>query len=199
MKGKWYVWLAVMVLGIWLFAVGVVFVASIICKSCKSNSESNVEKTQCDCMAGSYISDKSCVICPNEFECVKGVTIETMSLKKNYWRESSNTIKTYKCRNEISCAGGIIVNGTDNQCSPGHNGPLCDICMKGWAKDDGLCLKCPENIGRTMSLTIVIPVICVIIIVFLIKTAYPSNNKKEEVNGVVKIFMNYAQVFSLAS
>ena len=172
---------------------------SIICKSCKSNSESNIEKTQCDCMAGSYISNKSCIICPDEFECVKGVTIETMSLKKNYWRESSKTIKTYKCRNAISCAGGIIINGTDNQCSLGHNGPLCDICMKGWAKDDGLCLKCPENIGRTMSLTIVIPVICVIIIVFLIKTANPSNNKKEEVNGVVKIFMNYAQVFSLAS
>jgi 3-phosphoshikimate 1-carboxyvinyltransferase len=55
--------------------------------------------------------------------------------------------------------------------------------MKGWAKDDGLCLKCPENIGRTMSLTIVIPVICVIIIVFLIKTANPSNNKKIQIPG----------------
>ena len=44
-----------------------------------------------------------------------------------------------------------------------------------------------------------IPVVCIIIIIFLIKTANPSTNKKEEVNGVVKIFMNYAQVFSLAS
>ena len=34
---------------------------------------------------------------------------------------------------------------------------------------------------------------------FLIKTANPSTNKKKEVNGVVKIFMNYAQVFSLDS
>ena len=44
-----------------------------------------------------------------------------------------------------------------------------------------------------------IPIICIFIIIFLIKTANPANNKKEEVNGVVKIFMNYAQVFSLAS
>ena len=50
-----------------------------------------------------------------------------------------------------------------------------------------------------MSLTILIPIICIFIIIFLIKTANPANNKKEEVNGVVKIFMNYAQVFSLAS
>ena len=122
-----------------------------------------------------------------------------MAIKKNYWRESKITIETYQCRNTIACSGGIISNGTNDLCSPGHSGPLCDICMKGWAKDDGLCLKCPENIGRTMSLTIAIPVVCVLIIIFLIKTANPSNNKKEEVNGVVKIFMNYAQVFSLAS
>ena len=76
---------------------------------------------------------------------------------------------------------------------------MCDVCERGWSKDDGVCLKCPENVGRTMSLTIMIPVICIIIIIFLIKTANPSTNKKEEVNGVVKIFMNYAQVFSLAS
>ena len=73
------------------------------------------------------------------------------------------------------------------------------MCEDGWAKDDGICLKCPENKGRTISLTVIIPIISVVIIIFLIKTANPSNNKKEEVNGVVKIFMNYAQVFSLAS
>ena len=76
---------------------------------------------------------------------------------------------------------------------------MCDICNKGWAKDDGICLRCPENVGRSIGLTILIPVVCLFIVVFLIKTANPSNNKKEEINGVVKIFMNYAQVFSLAS
>ena len=172
---------------------------SILCEKCRDNSETNFEKTICSCKAGSYISNNSCIICPDEFECEKGVTIETMAIKKNYWRESRTTIETYKCRNTIACSGGIVSNGTNDLCSNGHIGPLCDICMKGWAKDDGLCLKCPENIGRSLSLTIAIPIVCIMIIVFLIKTANPSNNKKEEVNGVVKIFMNYAQVFSLAS
>ena len=108
-------------------------------------------------------------------------------------------MNTYKCKNRFACKGGKFGNSTDDFCQPGHKGPICDVCEKGWSKDDGVCLKCPENIGRTISLTIAIPVICILIIIFLIKTANPANNKKEEVNGVVKIFMNYAQVFSLAS
>ena len=173
--------------------------SSIICKDCEINSESHIDKKICECKKGSYRYNNECIICPDEYICDKGVGIQNMTLKKNYWRQSKMNIKTYKCRNTIACGGGIIVNNTDNLCTDGHIGPLCDICDTGWAKDDGVCLKCPENIERTLSLTILIPIICVLIIVFLIKTANPSNNKKEEVNGVVKIFMNYAQVFSLAS
>ena len=120
-------------------------------------------------------------------------------IKKNYWRSSNDTTLTYKCKNIYSCNGGIINGSTDSLCYPGHMGPLCDVCKKGWAKNDGVCFECPENTTTTMSLTILIPIICIFLVMFLIKTANPSTNKKEEVNGVVKIFMNYAQVFSLAS
>ena len=30
---------------------------------------------------------------------------------------------------------------SDTLCHEGHKGPICDICEKGWAKDDGVCLK----------------------------------------------------------
>ena len=175
---------------------------NIICKDCILNSESNEYKTECICSAGSYMINNTefeCLTCKNEFICKKGTTIETLELKENYWRENKYTITTYKCKNTQTCIGGLLVNTTDNLCNDGHIGPICDICKEGWAKDDGVCLKCPENIGRTLSLTIIIPIICIMLIIFLIKTANPSDNKKEEVNGVVKIFMNYAQVFSLAS
>jgi hypothetical protein len=173
--------------------------SSILCKECGSNSEPELDRKKCECKKGSYRQEDNCILCPAEYICNKGVTIKNMTLKKNYWRVSNAVIKTYQCRNTRACNGGIIMNHTDNLCSDGHRGPLCDICEIGWAKDDGVCLKCPENIERTLSLTIVIPVVCILIIIFLIKTANPSNNKKEEINGVVKIFMNYAQVFSLAS
>lgn len=175
---------------------------SILCSQCNTNSEQNFEKTKCICSMGSYTinnSDIDCKECPDEFNCLKGETINSIKIKKNFWRHSDNTIETYKCKNIFACKGGEINNNSDDLCHEGHHGPLCDICDDGWAKDDGVCLKCPENTQRTIGLTVVIPIVCTFIIVFLIKTANPSENKKEEVNGVVKIFMNYAQVFSLAS
>ena len=171
----------------------------IICNTCRQNSETIFDKTECICSKGSYSANDSCITCPDDFTCKKGSTIETLSIRKNYWRDSPTSIKTYKCLNLIACDGGVINNTTNDLCSEGHVGPLCSICVDGWAKDDGICLICSKNINRSLSLTIIIPIVCVMIIMFLIKTANPSNNKKEEVNGVVKIFMNYAQVFSLAS
>ena len=177
--------------------------SSLACSDCPALSENNAEKTICSCISDTYNNNDgnitNCITCPEKFTCVKGTTIDNMVINPHFWRESANTLNTYKCKNIHACKGGIIINSTDDICHPGHKGPICDVCEKGWSKDDGVCLKCPENIGRTMSLTIVIPVICILIIIFLIKTANPANNKKEEVNGVVKIFMNYAQVFSLAS
>jgi len=177
--------------------------SSILCLDCPLNSEHTIEKTGCICSEGSYntinLTYIQCDTCSSEYICEKGSDISSLKLKQNYWRHNEFTIKTYKCKNRFACKGGLINGTSDTLCNEGHKGPICDICEKGWAKDDGVCLKCPENVGRTMSLTILIPLICILLIIFLIKTANPSNNKKEEVNGVVKIFMNYAQVFSLAS
>ena len=175
---------------------------SFICTDCPPNSEQNYLKDGCICSASSYNSNDSniiCSTCSNEFICDKGTEIKTLKLKKHFWRENEDTIETYKCKNIYACKGGLISNSSDDLCQEGHKGPLCDVCHKGWAKDDGVCLKCPDNATRTIGLTIFIPLVCIFLIMFLIKTANPSNNKKEEINGVVKIFMNYAQVFSLAS
>ena len=178
---------------------------SFVCNSCPLNSEQNYLKTGCICSASSYNTKTNsselpdCMDCGDEFVCAKGTQVQTLDLKAHHWRENDNTIVTYKCKNIFACKGGKITNSSDSLCKPGHKGPICDVCEKGYSKDDGVCLKCPEDNTRTVGLTIFIPLVCVILIIFLIKTANPSENKKEEVNGLVKIFMNYAQVFSLAS
>ena len=176
-----------------------------ICTNCPSLSEQNYLKTGCVCSSNSYNTNfnnsmlPTCTTCTDEFVCKKNTQINTLELKPHFWRQNPNTIVTYKCKNIFACKGGVILNSSDNLCQPGHKGPICDVCEKGWSKDDGVCLKCPEDNTRTVGLTIFIPLVCIILIIFLIKTANPSENKKEEVNGLVKIFMNYAQVFSLAS
>ena len=178
---------------------------SFICTDCPSNSEQNFLRTGCICSPSSYNTNSNnsvlptCTECTSEFTCGKGTTIKSLDLKSHFWRPNENSITTYKCKNIFACKGGVINTTSDDLCQPGHKGPICDVCEKGYSKDDGVCLKCPENQARTLGLTIFIPLVCIVIIIFLIKTANPSENKKEEVNGLVKIFMNYAQVFSLAS
>ena len=178
--------------------------SSYLCSSCPLKSEQNKYKTSCICSQNSYNTftnndNLNCITCNDTFTCNVDTNIKTINIKQNYWRNSKLSTNIYKCKNRFACKGGVITNSSNDLCNEGFKGPLCNVCEKGWAKDDGVCLKCPKEIGRTLSLTIIIPIVSVIIIIFLIKTANPANNKKEEVNGVVKIFMNYAQVFSLAS
>ena len=88
----------------------------------------------------------------------------------------------------ILAIGEIINGNTDSLCNPGHMGPICDVCKKGWAKNDGVCFECPENTTTTMSLTILIPIVCIFLVIFLIKTANPSTNKKRGSKWSSKIF-----------
>ena len=118
---------------------------TILCNECPPNTEQNSEKTKCECSSGFFYDKekKECVECDAiSFICPKGTVIETMVLKKNYWRASNDTTLTYKCKNIYSCNGGIINGSTDSLCYPGHMGPLCDVCKKGWAKNDGVCYEC---------------------------------------------------------
>ena len=48
-------------------------------------------------------------------------------------------------------------------------------------------------------ITVLFPLIAIGVLVFMIKTANPTTDQKEPLSGVIKIFMNYAQIFSLAS
>ena len=178
--------------------------ATITCKSCSSSSIKNIQGDGCQCLSESYQDSNTnesliCNSCPNNFIC-DGSDKDNLNLESGYWRYSRDTTETIKCKHNIMCQGGKIINSTDNLCSDGHKGPICDVCKNGWAKSDGVCFSCQKYHGsRNIAFTILIPFMCICILVFLIKTANPSDNKKEEVSGVVKIFVNYAQVFSLAS
>ena len=89
----------------------------------------------------------NCISCNDTFTCNINTNIETISLKEHYWRNSKKSTNIYKCKNKFACKGGIINNSSDDLCIEGSMGPLCNVCQKGWAKDDGVCLKCPEHKG----------------------------------------------------
>ncbi len=202
--------------------------STINCEECPEDSTENVQSDDCLCDPGSYevLSNdnnnnnennnnennnndnnnkkhqkiKSCVKCPSYTKCKKNSKVETISVDPGFWRSGQNSLDIHPCRVAYGCLGGLIQNNSGDLCNKGHQGPLCDVCFGGWAKNDGKCFECTED-GKSMSyfITILFPLIAVGVLVFMIKTANPTTEQKEPLSGVIKIFMNYAQIFSLAS
>ena len=180
---------------------------TITCQICPKNSQPNYDYSNCECSLGNYMTNKNpliCLKCPPYFICNKGATIETLELEKKFWRSNKTTLHIEECKKGYNCIGGKILNSSDDLCNIGHTGPICDVCEDGWAKNDGKCYKCLTTTGvkaRSYFLTVLFPIIICIVTFFMVKTANPSSSaaQKEPLSGVIKIFMNYAQIFTLAS
>ena len=180
---------------------------SIQCEDCPENSEQErINKATCECMENTYRDgflqngQPKCISCPSNSVCTKGTTKETIKLNPGYWRYSATTLDIRECLEKQACKGGIITNSSvDTLCRKGHQGPYCEICNIGYAKNNNLCAPCPkEDMAKNIFISAMAPVGALVIFVILIRSANPKGNEKEEVSGVAKILMNYLQVFSLA-
>jgi len=90
-----------------------------------------------------------CVECPEGTSCVEpGVTIEDLPLKRGFWRSTRNSSNVVKCYTNDACAQQQLQETANSrkkqtQCAMGHSGPLCDVCLPGYAKDVlGNCETC---------------------------------------------------------
>ena len=178
---------------------------SITCLDCPKNSLNKIDFTGCECQKDFYqngysIEKPECNDCPTSAVCKRNSNIKTMVIKKGYWRHDPNTTEIWECRERQSCSSNILMNNSDDLCRLGHKGPLCDVCLEGYAKTRGLCAECPEeDKTKNWMVSITAPFVLTIGLFFLVKTANPKDKKKEAVSGVAKILFNYLQVFSLAS
>ena len=175
---------------------------TIYCKDCPANSEQSFDKTDWICSEGSYQyingTYRECMICPKNAICPKGTTLNTLVIKSGYWRRNTTSLNLIECRTKDFCIGGSLHNNS-NICRVGHKGPLCDVCIEGYAKIGGYCEICPEN-NRALNifLSFLFIVIVSSVLVFLIKTANDIDDSKDEFSCVLKVLTNYLQVFSLA-
>ena len=117
------------------------------------------------CVAGEYISDGSCVVCPRgsynlepetdystsssyKMSCltcvgktgVKDCYGSTLELEKGYWRRSAITHAVLPCLLDNSCPGGT--GSGDSSCAEGYTGPLCAACSVGYHMVSGECIAC---------------------------------------------------------
>ena len=178
---------------------------TITCKSCPDDSSQTPNADKCVCDSNTYFSglkddEPICTQCTRNMICKVDTEIKDIITRRGYWRHNNSTLDIQKCRIGYACIENSITNSSDDLCNVGHMGPLCDVCMKGWAKNGGKCFNCDKSEkSRSIAFTLIVPLICILIVIFMIRTANPTTETKEPLSGVVKIFMNYAQVFSLAS
>ena len=88
-------------------------------------------------------------------ENVTGMSINTLSLNKGYWRASVKSADIEQCLNEEHCVGG---DGSDpsSYCAKGYKGPLCAVCQKNYtANGSGESLSCEKCEGSSVATIIV--------------------------------------------
>ena len=101
-----------------------------------------------------------------------------------------------KCPREKSCVGGLV-----SLCAVGYEGPLCEICSKGFHKQLKSCNKCPTKKWMIGQLSVLATVILVIIVI-VVWTSRKKGKKNEErssvdiILGRLKIAIGFYQVTS---
>ncbi|GMI37858.1 hypothetical protein TeGR_g14131, partial [Tetraparma gracilis] len=90
-----------------------------------------------------------CLACPDGTDCSDpGITVESLPLKQGYWRSNSSSHNIVQCYTEAACTHPNRTTtaadfNLDNQCKEGHTGPICNVCLKGYAKSvTGECDMC---------------------------------------------------------
>ena len=152
-----------------------------------TNSDAHAGFRACECLEGHYRTHmfEQCRKCKNGLKCQDGYA----TLQSGYWWKWKNNVRKhryrlfianllssspsfdeedvqypyplptpYKCPGKSSCKGGM-----DSFCKDGHEGPLCDVCQKGYFKQFQQCRKCPTKTWILAQMSIVVLVIFTII------------------------------------
>ena len=142
--------------------------ASTACVSCPYNSApSPYDPTRCACSVGYYdtlFGDNAaapvCALCPPGAVCTTGF----VGASAGYWRSTQRSETFYRCR-AGNCLQEVVTgplsapnasasahrhllslaplgNITANNCVNGSTGPLCGVCLPGYARQSGECAVC---------------------------------------------------------
>lgn len=158
------------------------------------------------CVSGSYDKDLNatphtpdCVECPSDTTCTSdGITLETLTIKHNYYRTSSTSDDIRKCPYEGLCLGSD--DSGDIQCKHGHMDTYCMVCESGWYDSGGGdCTRCSD--GLNTQDYVVLGVVVGLILAFLIFVkCFPDQRKacfafmKDLASPVFKIIFVTTQI-----
>ena len=136
------------------------WVNSSLCSPCPDSSVTSPgNPAQCACSSGFYdsrfgasLAEPVCKACPLGGACDTGL----VGAAAGYWRENDQSDTFVQCR-EGNCLEETVLgplsmlmappagNGTlsaGHNCVDGNSGPLCGVCIPGYAMQSGVCAPC---------------------------------------------------------
>ncbi|GMH74227.1 hypothetical protein TL16_g06408 [Triparma laevis f. inornata] len=108
--------------------------------------------TDCECPSRTFDNLKgTCVVIVDGVDAVNdGMTLTGLIMEPGFWRTGPRSVDVRECPVSDACIGG---NETKAYCRDGHNGPYCNLCEDGYAKDPFLlCQSCDES-GESVAIT----------------------------------------------
>ena len=102
-------------------------------------------------------SSASCKACPPNANCATNTALETLGVRRDYWRTSPLTTEIHKCDASDHCSGSggatetsrrrlAASGGAGPGCDVGHTGPLCEWCVSDeqyFSRAERGCVDCP--------------------------------------------------------
>ncbi|KAL3926142.1 MAG: hypothetical protein SGPRY_003439, partial [Prymnesium sp.] len=132
----------------------------------------------CVCESGYYNSsavNRSCAVCPSGTDCdVPGFTLETLPVRRGYFRLSGKSIDVRRCPDALAnctdssecpettsgCAGTLRLNSSTRGCHDGLEGTYCLLCTRHEGKrvyysaassrERAQCKECPDAVQNTI-------------------------------------------------
>ena len=103
-----------------------------------------------------------CKPCPPDAICAPNATLESLGVRRGYWRASERTTEIHECDASDHCSGSggaaetsrrlvaAASGGAGPGCDIGHTGPLCEWCVSDeqyFSRAERGCVDCPTT-GR---------------------------------------------------
>ncbi len=95
------------------------------------------------------LAQSICLACPPGAICSGGASVIP---NEDYWTESPGNVSSARRRALVSDRAVVYkcppsACGPNNNCTEGRGGPVCGICLPGWAMSAGTCQQCPTDSG----------------------------------------------------
>eukprot|EP00966_Prymnesium_polylepis_P004010 91731-Prymnesium_polylepis.1 len=142
------------------------------CRLCRGGQHSVIGSVECTLCAEGYYKDHEgspaadCRSCNDNLmgvRCAQNTTVRSLMLLDGYWRHSTWTIETHRCKHDgdwTPCRGGIDAgrNGEGycaNETDGGYTGPRCELCIQERHYFDKIEVRC-KACGDTTAMIAVV-------------------------------------------